>query len=414
MDQRRLELGLRSETIRKSNLSAIVRALHVDGPLSRSELGARTGLTRSAIRVLIGELAGTGLVEETSGPLLGMPGRPSTLVRLRSDRAVVLALEIAVDYLSAAVVGLGGSVLRTARIDRPRSRVASDETISDLARLARGLGTFDEHRTCEEQLVGVAVAFCGIVRRIDSVVVMAPNLGWWDVPLGQLVGEAIGIGEHVVVANEADLGALAEHRRGAGAEVDDLLFISGEVGVGGGLIVDGRPMTGAFGFGGEIGHMPLNPDGSPCGCGSIGCWETECGETALLAHAGLPIDGGRDAVDEVIRRARAGDPVAQAAFEHVGSWLGRGIAALVNVLNPRLVVVGGLFARIYPDIEEHVTREAARLALRPSSAVVSIVPSALGVDAPLLGAAELAFEQLLDDPTSVAARNDLSEWRVVA
>ena len=414
MDQRRLELGLRSETIRKANLSAIVRALHVDGPLSRSELGARSGLTRSAIRVLIGELTSAGLVEETSGPLQGMPGRPSTLVRLRSDRAVVLALEIAVDYLAAAVVGLGGVVMRSARVDRPRSRVASDQTIADLARLARRLGSFDDHAPTDEHFVGVTVAFCGIVRRIDGVVVMAPNLGWWDVPLGQLVGEAVGTSQRVLVANEADLGALAEHRRGAGVQVDDLLFISGEVGVGGGLIVDGRPMTGAFGFGGEIGHMPLNPDGVACGCGSVGCWETECGETALLSRAGLPAHGGRDAVDEVMRRAGAGDATSIAAFDHVGTWLGRGIAGLVNVLNPRLVVVGGLFARIYPFIEQQMASEAARLALRPSSAVVSIVPSALGVEAPLLGAAELAFEQLLDDPTSVAETSVITEWRVVA
>ncbi len=414
MDQRRIELGLRSETIRKANLSAIVRALHIEGPLSRSELGVRTGLTRSAIRVLIGELTSIGLVEETSGPLLGMPGRPSTLVRLCSEHAVVLALEIAVDYLAAAVVGLGGEVLRSARVDRPRSRVAPDQTIADLARLARRLGAFDDLRPTDEHLVGVTVAFCGIVRRIDGVVVMAPNLGWLDVPLARLVGEAVGTSRRVLVANEADLGALAEHRRGAGVHVDDLLFISGEVGVGGGLIVDGRPMTGAFGFGGEIGHMPLNPNGRACGCGSVGCWETECGETALLAHAGLPTDGGRDAVNEAMRRARAGDPAAQAAFDHVGTWLGRGIAALTNVLNPRLVVVGGLFARIYPFIEEQMTREAARLTLRPSSAVVSIVPSALGVEAPLLGAAELAFEQLLDDPTSVTETNIVTAWRVVA
>jgi len=103
---------------------------------------------------------------------------------------------------------------------------------------------------------------------------MAPNLGWWDVPLGRIVGEKLGTAHDVLVANEADLGALAEHRRGVGAAVDDLLFISGEVGVGGGIILDGRPLTGAFGYGGEIGHLPLNPAGARCGCGSDGCWES--------------------------------------------------------------------------------------------------------------------------------------------
>ena len=414
MDHRRVELGLRSETIRRANLSTIVRALHVDGPLSRSELGTRTGLTRSGIRVLIGELTMSGLVEERSGQLLGMPGRPSTLVRLRSERAVVLAMEIAVDYLAAAVVGLGGKVLRSARIDRSRGGVSVDETIDELARLARGIAAFDEPAQADEHLVGVAIAFCGIVRRADGVVIMAPNLGWWDVPLGRIVGEKLGTAHDVLVANEADLGALAEHRRGVGAAVDDLLFISGEVGVGGGIILDGRPLTGAFGYGGEIGHLPLNPAGARCGCGSDGCWETEVGEHALLARAGLPVEGGRGAIDELLRRAANRDAEALAAFEHVGTWLGRGIAGLVNVLNPRLVIVGGLYVRIYSYIEEPMQREVGRLALRPSSAVVSIVPSALGVDAPLLGAAELAFEQLLDDPTSVSETGFITEWRVVA
>ena len=119
-------------------------------------------------------------------------------------------------------------------------------------------------------------------------------------------------------------------------------------------------------------------------------------------------------MDELLSRAAAGDEQAAAAFNHVGTWLGRGIAGMVNVLNPSVVILGGLFARINQNIEAQTKREAARLALRPSSAVVSIVPSALGVEAPLLGAAELAFEHLLDDPTSVTESSIDTEWRVVA
>src|SRR5215217_1511921 len=117
---RRVELGLRSETIRRANLSAIVRELHYAGPLSRSELGARTGLTRSAIRILTGELVNAGLVHEQTGPAVGTPGRPSAIVQLRSASAAVLAIEITVDYLAVAVVGLGGTVLRHSRVNRPR------------------------------------------------------------------------------------------------------------------------------------------------------------------------------------------------------------------------------------------------------------------------------------------------------
>ena len=258
------------------------------------------------------------------------------------------------------------------------------------------------------------MAFAGIVRRTDDVVAMAPNMGWREVPLGDLLARALGTKLRVMVANEADLGALAEQRRGAGAGVQEMLFISGEVGVGGGLIVDGRPMTGATGYGGEIGHMPLNPAGGACGCGSFGCWEVEVGEQALLALAGHPVDGGRSEVDRVLDDARAGDEQALAAFDQVGTWLGRGIAGLVNVLNPQLVVLGGLFQRVYQYVEPSLRIEVQRLTLRPTAAVVTIASSSLGVDAPLLGAAELAFERLLDDPASLAESTTQAEWRVVA
>ena len=127
MRQHRLELGFRSETIRRANLSAIVRELHYGGPLSRSELGARTGLTRGAIRILTGELASAGLVHEESGAAVGTPGRPSAIVRLRSHSAAVLALEITVDSLAAAIIGLGGNVLRSERVDRPREAFSVEQ-----------------------------------------------------------------------------------------------------------------------------------------------------------------------------------------------------------------------------------------------------------------------------------------------
>lgn len=414
MNHPHVELGLRSETIRRANLSAIVRALHGEGALSRSELGARTGLTRSAIRVLIGELSAAGLVVERSGASFGTPGRPSALVCLQRERAVVLALEVNVDSIAAAVVGIGGHVLRSQRVERSRSRVAVDDTVDDLARLVRQLDRRGGPTTVDEALVGIAVAFAGIVRRSDGAVVLAPNLHWPEVPFGRLIADALGTSHEVLIANDADLGALAEHRRGVGVGVNNLIFVSGEVGVGGGVIVDGRPMTGATGYGGEIGHMPLNPSGTDCGCGSVGCWETEVGEHALLRLAGHRIDGGRDEVERVIAEAAAGSQRACDALEHIGTWLGRGIAGLVNVFNPQLVVMGGLFERLYPHVSSALGRELARLTLPTSAAQVSIVATSLGGDAPLRGAAELAFERVLDNPASVSESIIETEWRVVA
>ncbi len=396
------DIGQRSETVRRANLSAIVRGLHERGPLSRSDLVAATGLTRSAIRGLVGDLAAAGLVAEEPALRLGTPGRPSPVVRLRPDSAVVLALEIAVDSTAAAVVGLGGDVLDQVRVDRPRGHSSVDDIVADLGDLAEGLrsgGAIDN-------LIGIGVAVVGVVRRDDGVVEMAPNLGWTDVPLGASLAQRLAVAVPVEVGNEADLGVLAEHRRGAAVGVDDVLFLSGEVGVGGGIVVDGRPLNGAAGYGGEIGHIPLNPGGSPCRCGSIGCWETEVGEGTLLALAGRSPDAGRAGVDAVLRDAAAGSPIALASLDHVGRWLGIGLAALVNILNPRLVVLGGQFARLHPHLRAPLELELELRALPASRALVRIVPAALGVDAPLLGAAELAFEPLLLDPAAWIGRQE--------
>jgi predicted NBD/HSP70 family sugar kinase len=387
-------IGQRSETVRRANLSAIVRELHANGARSRSELVARTGLTRSAIRGLIGEFVAAGLVSEERATPLGGPGRPSPLVRPNPDGAVVLALDIAVDSVAVALVGLGGEVLDLIRVHRPRGHTSVDEIVGKLAELVGVLRA----RSGSDSVVGIGVAVVGVVRRTDGCVSTAPNLGWHDVPLGHRLARALEAVAPVSVANDADLGALAEVRRGVAVGIDHVLYIHGEVGVGGGLIVDGRPLTGAAGFGGEIGHIPVNPNGSACQCGSVGCWETEVGEEALLRLAGHPPGGGWGEVEAVLEEARAGSTVALAACESVGRWLGLGLAGLVNVFNPRLVVMGGLFGRILPFVEGAIEMELDRRTLSGPRSLVQIVPARLGADAPLLGAAELAFEPLLADP----------------
>lgn len=405
----RIDVGQRSETVRRSNLSAIVRGLHERGPMSRSELVAATGLTRSAIRALVGELVAAGLVSEEPAVRLGTPGRPSPLVRLNSNGAVVLGLEILVDSIAAVLVGLGGETLEKVRIDRPRGHLAVDDVVADLAHLSAEL-----RARAEGPLVGIGVAVAGVVRRSDGLVSMAPNLGWVDVPLGARLARALAVTVPIAVANDADLGVLAEHRRGAAVGVDDVVFVSGEVGVGGGVVTGGRLLTGVAGYGGEIGHMPVNPDGRRCRCGSTGCWETECGEGALLALAGHPPDAGRARVEAVLRDAAAGSPEAMAALEHVGRWLGIGLAGLVNILNPRLIVLGGMHGRIHPFVQDTIQAELARRSLAAPRSVARIVPATLGVDAPVIGATELALEPILADPAAFFGRHEVTLHRASA
>ena len=391
------ELGHRSETVRRANLSAIVRELHASGPLSRSDLVTRTGLTRSAIRGLIGELVAGRLAFEGPAALDGTPGRPSPLVRADPNGAVVLALEIAVDSLAAATVGLGGEVFDHVRIDLPRGR----SSVADIAAALAGLAADLRGRVpSEESIVGVGVAVVGVVRRSDGMVSVAPNLGWRDEPLGDVLADALRMDVPVAFANEADLAVLAEHRRGAARDIDDVVLIWGSIGVGGGLIVDGRQLIGAAGYGGEVGHIPVNPDGLPCRCGSIGCWETEVGTMALLRRAGRSPEGGREAFETLLAEAEAGDPTALDAFAETARWLGIGLAGIINVLNPSLVLLGGRLTASYPFIRSTLEAELDRRVLRASRRLVRVVPTSLGDDAPLLGAAELAFGPLLADPAA--------------
>jgi len=393
----RVDLGQRSETVRRANLSAIVRALHEDGPQSRSDLVVRTGLTRSAIRALVGELTSSGLATEDRAVHLGRPGRPSPEVSLVPDAAVAVAFSIGVDSLSVAVVGLGGVVLGVSRTDRPRGHDAVEAIVADLAAL---VDTLPAGRPAPQAVVGAGVAVAGVVRSRDGLVETAPNLGWTRVPLGALLSARLGWTVPVIVRNEADLGVLAEHRRGAAVGIDDVLYVHGEVGVGGGLLLDGRPIPGAAGYAGEIGHFPFVTDGLPCRCGSCGCLETVVGAGAFLARAGLPRNAGPEGIDRVFAAADAGDPAALAAIDVTGRQLGIGLGGFVNIFNPRMVVLGGFFGRLHGQAHAAIWEELERHSLPAPRAMVRLVPATLGDDAPLLGAAEVALEPVLLDPAT--------------
>jgi predicted NBD/HSP70 family sugar kinase len=391
------DLGHRSETVRRMNLGAILRVLHLDGPRSRSDLVAATGLTRSAIRALVGELVAGGLAVEGPATLDGTPGRPSPIVSVDPHGAVVIALEIAVDTLAAAAVGLGGTVLGRVRVDLAPGRSSVDDIANALADLA---GQVEAAMPADATLVGYAVAVVGVVRRTDGMVSMAPNLGWRDESLGARLAEVLDPALPITFANDADSAALAELRRGAARGATDVICIWGSVGVGGGSIVEGKPLTGAAGYSGEVGHIPVDPDGLPCRCGSSGCWETVVGSGALLRRTGHAPEAGYDAVETVLREAAAGSPVALAGFAETGRWLGIGLAGLVNVLDSRLVILGGRLGAAYPFVRATLEAELDRRALRASRHLVRVVPAALGADATLLGAAELGLEPVLADPAA--------------
>jgi predicted NBD/HSP70 family sugar kinase len=390
------------ESVRRHNLSLLLRRLHQSGALSRSELGGSLGMTRSTIGELVADLGARGLVLAGDPARLGSPGRPSLVVRPNPRGAAAITADIAVNSLSAAVVGLGGQVLHLERVAHRPRRLAFEQTVEDIVALIRSA---QASIPSDCWISGLGVAVPGVVRRADGLVHFAPNLGWRDVPLGRLVAERLGSDLPVQIANEADLGALAEHTWGAGVGVDHLIFLSSDVGVGGGLIIDGRPLVGAAGCAGEVGHVQVNPMGVRCRCGAIGCWETEIGGPALLRRAGSALKGYRpEAVARLLREAAWGDPVALPAVEEVGRWLGVGLGGLVNAFNPQRVVLGGFLGEMWPLVEEIVQAELRVRVMTPALEVVEIRPAQLGTEATLMGAAELALARVLEEPTLVPGR----------
>ena len=388
--------GAGLEAVRRQNLSAILRRVHLAGPASRSDLANYTGLNRSTVGVLVAELAARGLVHERAG-VRGVPGRPSPIVMANPNGIAVLALEVFNDSLAAAVIGLGGHVLARTRVERARDGSSPEATVARLTGICR---TLLDGRADRPSIQAISVAVAGVVRRTDGDVVVGPNLGWRDVPLADLIRTSLGLGVPVFTGNDADLATLAEHLRGAGMGCDDFVCLWGEVGVGAGIIAGGRPLSGQSGFAGEVGHLPLSPAGRLCHCGARGCWETEVGEDALLRLAGRAGSGGPSAVDQVVALADAGEPAAKCAIESSGRWLAIGLAALIHTLNPERIALGGFFATILPYARDALTRTLGELAIEPL-AIATIVPARLGADGPLIGAAELAFEHWLDDPASV-------------
>jgi predicted NBD/HSP70 family sugar kinase len=408
----------------RSSLGDLLHHVHVSGPLSRAALAERMGVNRSTILAWTAELVAAGLVREEHPAGTTGAGRPSLVVCPESERVSVLAFDVAVDRLVAARVGLGGRILERRAAARPRAGVDLDTVVRKLAVLGHDL--IDPDSLC----VGVGASYCGMIRPGDGMVRYGPEMGWVDQAFGTELSKALGMGLPVAVGNEAHLGALAEYQRGAGVGTADLIYLHGDVGVGGGILVGGKLLGGESGYGCEVGHMLVNPvDGRPCLCGSRGCLEAETGEYALLSAAGripdpvgspanpLPAAAGRrvrpfgrDAVRAVVRDAAAGDRAAAAAVAEIGDWLGIGVANLINLFNPGVVIFGGMLRDVYAAASPQVAARIAQHAMPVSRERAQLRLSALADDATLIGAADLGFTTLLADPLE-AATNALATAR---
>ncbi|UQU68705.1 ROK family protein [Couchioplanes caeruleus] len=371
---------VRQASVRAHNLALVLQTVaNRADPISRAAVAAATGLTRATVSALVDDLiAGSLLIEVGPAPRNGA-GRPAAGLRTAPDGPAGLGLEINVDYRAACVVDLTGAVRHRLVEPGDQRPVDTATALAGLARLARRARDLAEADGLT--LAGAALAVPGLVAA-DGVVRVAPNLGWQDVTVGDLVG-----GLPVTVDNEANLAALSE--LGTGGLPPSFVYISGEIGIGAGIVLDGTLFRGVRGWSGEIGHIAIDPDGPACRCGARGCLEQYAGQEAMLRAAGVTT------VAEL----------AGADLTRAGRALGTAIAAVVNLLDVDTVVLGGIYAPLLPRLRDGIAAEIDRRVLTADWSPVTLRAAALGPDAAMRGAAGAVIRAVLDDPAAWLARS---------
>jgi predicted NBD/HSP70 family sugar kinase len=387
--------GLGNESLRRENLSNLLRLVHRSGPAghSRSELTALMGLNRSTIAALVGELESLRLVEERDPPPNARVGRPSPIVTA-ADHVVAITVNPEVDAITIAAVALGGRVLERRRVDSP-SGVDSDGAVEISA---QAISKLMKERLSTHRVIGIGVAVPGQVRADDGFVRLAPHLGWVDQPFTAHL--SVRTGMPVAAANDASLGVRAESTFGAGRDIQDVVYLNGGAsGIGGGVIVGGRALTGADGYAGELGHTLVNSSGRLCHCGAIGCFETEVTRASLLALTGLS-DARASELERALLDSK--DPAVLAEVHRQIGYLAVALRNAINILNPQRILLGGFLSALYAVAPDLLDELVAQQSLRASGEAVELTRAELGTDILTVGAAELAFTGLFADPASIA------------
>jgi predicted NBD/HSP70 family sugar kinase len=394
--------------VREYNLGLVLRRVADLGPRSRATLALETGLNKSTVSSLVADLIDAGLlrdapVEERPGRV----GRPPQSVELDPDGPYVLGLEVNVDYLAVWATDLAGAVRHREFVANDNRSAAPGEVIARLARLAEQ--ALEQPFAANRHPMTATVAVPGLVDP-EGELAVAPNLGWVDVPVSHLLNEALEDPPFTVrVENEANLGAVAELVEGAGRGLRDFVYVSGEIGIGAGVVLRGELFRGASGFAGEFGHLTIDPFGPPCACGGRGCLERLAGQEALLRLAGWDARMRREGTRPewpgamLAESARAGHPRTLGALSQVGHTLGIATASLANLLDPEAVLLGGYFAPLAEWLRVPIEAELETRALAGRRMRCRVLPARLGGEAAVRGAVALSRRAALEEAVALPA-----------
>ena len=388
------------QLIRAINRSTVLNVVKSEGPVSRTEIVRLSGLSPATVSEITADLIAEGLIrEKTAGDSTG--GRPPILLTLTQDAAYVVGLKLAEAHVSAAITDIEANILSTLTVPAAGMH-AVERAVVTLGEVVEQV--IAEASVPRERVTGVGIGLAGVIDAEGGLCRFSPILGWRDVPLKQLVEELIGI--PVYIDNDVNTLAMAEKWFGAGQDVDDFLVVTVGRGVGLGIVVNGQFYRGTRGGGGEFGHTVLAPDGPLCDCGKRGCLEAYVADPALVRAAqeavarselsGVSAD--ELTVERVTELAQAGNETLRAIFGQAGKVLGMGIANLLNILNPALVIVSGEGVRAGDLLFEPMREAVARCVFDGLGQDTEIVIQDWGDEAWAWGAASLVLQEIFKSP----------------
>ena len=385
--------GATNQSLRAHNLSLALRHILANpGAINRAGIAAQTGISRATMSRLVDELIASSLVEESEDKLsTGQRGRPTSVLSPTSGKVIALGLQVNVSALGAYLVDLSGTVLAHECVSGDFSGADPTSTLRKLARIARRV--LREGGNPGALFLGSSLALPGLFSA--DTLTIAPNLGWRNIPREELLRPLHDLAV-TLVANEADLAAfaVAHPRPGVPEGPASFIYVSGEVGIGGGLVINHQPLGGAHGWSGEIGHICVEPQGNVCSCGARGCLETIAGLKALCRAAGL----GDEASARELTQLAGHSAKAQDALANAGHALGQALAGVVNTVDISQVYLGGLVAETAPYLLPTLHEELETRVLQAPwyAPAIDILPSS--EDLSLRGGAFQILERILDDP----------------
>jgi predicted NBD/HSP70 family sugar kinase len=399
-------LPARQHSLREHNLALVLAYIGTHGPLSRARIADATGLTKATVSSLVDDLVSARLVTELGPEARGTVGRPGNALELNRAGFVGVGLEVNVDYTAVCVSDLTGGIRHQQSLPADNRDPTPAKVLGRAAQIATA--AMDAAEADGLTVAGLAVALPGLVETEHGLLRTAPNLGWTDVPVAEFMTERMADRDLPVIAeNEANLAALGELWFGGHDDLADFVHVSGEIGVGAGIVIGRELFRGVRGFAGEIGHVSVEPDGPRCRCGGRGCLEQVAGQEAILRAAGVAGAAGTSIgqpggpAAALLERARGGEPRTLRALEAAGHALGAAVAALANIMDPSTVVLGGLYASLEPWLQAPLTAELGERAIAQRCSPVRLLASSLGPDAAVRGAAGAVVRELMSDPAAL-------------